>query len=120
MIVERGSLREVQGETGQPLTVILMARIAEETQKFNIKQATGHTQQLSDLDKYLAEAPVEPYAAQRLRELPREMQLEVMNRRSIRRCRDPTMLLLGLIAQVTREGNQVAAAPAAPAAPSRS
>merc|ERR1712125_5358 len=57
---------------------------------------------MTDVERYLDEAPVEEYAADRFRRLPRDLQLQVMNKRRILHCRDPTMLLLGLIAAASK------------------
>merc|ERR1711870_151523 len=61
----------------------------------------------TDVEQYLHGAPVEEYAAERFRNLPRDLQVAVMRKRDLVHCRDPTMLLLGLIGTATREKDTV-------------
>merc|ERR1711870_116848 len=96
MILSRGDLT---GEGDRNPTEELMKRINEETEKFHANPAAKAD--LSDVDKYLLEAKVEPHAACRLRELPWKQQQEVLSRGSLRTARDPTQTLVGFIADVT-------------------
>lgn len=98
IIMARGPLI---GEGGP--TTELLKRINEETAKFHADAAAGgpSAPELSEIDRYLMEVPVEPHAACRLRELPWKQQQEVLSRGSLRTARDPTLLLMGLIAGVT-------------------
>lgn len=103
MIVERGSLKLDEG--GPTLTAVLINRINIDTIKYQAMQ--GVNLRLSDVDAYLNAAPVEIFAAERFRGLPRDLQVSVMRKRDLLHCRDPTMLLLGLVGTATRERDAV-------------